>query len=166
MSLIRKRFGRPDPVARLDRRRCRVGLAYAGAPPKRSLHEAASGPQPQLGVASMPTPQADVAPSHDELTILRRSEGDSEILILDGEIDLGSAPRLERSLVAAERSSARRVVLDLAELDFLDSTAIHLLIAAQQRAEANGHELVLTRVPAHAQRLVTLTGVTPWLTTE
>ncbi len=87
-------------------------------------------------------------------------------LVLEGEIDLNSAPALERELQHAERLTPRRVVLDLDALAFLDSTAIHLLFDAQRRAEADGHELVLTRVPAHAQRLFSLTGLSPQLTLE
>lgn len=102
----------------------------------------------------------------DQLTIVRRVEGDSVTLVLGGELDLESASALERELLDAERLVPRRVVLDLAELGFLDSTGIHLLIDAQQRAETDGHQLVLTRVPPHVERLFTLTGLMPRLTVE
>ncbi len=114
----------------------------------------------------MPAPQADVAQFPYELTIARRTEAGGETLILRGEIDLASAPVFERALHDAERSRPRRVVLDFAALSFLDSTAIHLLIDAQQRALINGHQLILTHVPAHAERLFALTGIRPLLTIE
>ena len=114
----------------------------------------------------MPSPQADDARFRNALTIARRTEPGSETLVLDGEIDLASAPELERALHDAERSMPRRVVLDLAALHFLDSTAIHLLIDAQRRADANNHRLILTRVPGHAQRLFALTGIRTRLTIE
>ncbi len=106
------------------------------------------------------------APSPGQLTISRQVEGDSVTLAIGGELDLESAPTLERELEDAERSVPRRLVLDLASLDFLDSTGIHLLIDALQRAETNGHQLVLTRVPAHADRLFRLTGLGPRLTVK
>ena len=101
-----------------------------------------------------------------QLRITREIEGQTVRLAIRGEIDLGTAPALERELHDAERSELRRVVLDLAALDFLDSTGIHLLIDAQHRAETNGHHLVLTRVPRHVDRLLTLTGLAPRLTID
>jgi anti-sigma B factor antagonist len=119
-----------------------------------------------MGVATMPAPQADDALLGYDLSITRRTSPRCETLILGGEIDLGSAPALEQALRDAERAKPRRIVLDLAALSFLDSTAIHLLIEAQQRAEVNGHDLILTNVPAYAQRLFALTGIRPRLTIQ
>jgi anti-sigma B factor antagonist len=99
-----------------------------------------------------------------QLAITSRVEADEVTLTLCGEIDIATAPALECELRDAESSRARRVVLDLGALDFIDSTGIHLLIHAQQRADADGHQLVLTRVPAHAERLFGLTGLSARLT--
>jgi anti-anti-sigma factor len=79
-------------------------------------------------------------------------------LTVCGEIDLASGPALERALREAERP-AGRVVLDLEGLEFIDCIGIHVLIDAQERAEANGHELILTHIPPHAERVFRLTGV-------
>jgi anti-sigma B factor antagonist len=87
-------------------------------------------------------------------------------LTLGGEIDLASAPALEGAFREAEISRPSRIVLDLGALDFIDSTGIHLLIHAQQRAAADGRQLVLIRVPAHAQRLFRLTGISGSLIVE
>lgn len=86
-------------------------------------------------------------------------------LLVRGEIDLASAHGLERELRKAP-SSARRIVVDLGGLEFIDSTGVHVLIDAQQRAENSGHELVLIHVPAQAQRLFTLTGLAARLSIE
>jgi anti-anti-sigma factor len=114
----------------------------------------------------VPEPHADLAVSPGQLTIIRQTEGDSVTLVIGGEIDLQSAPALERELADAERSGCGRVVLDLAALDFLDSTGMHLLVEAQHRAKTSGHELVLTHVPAQAERLLRLTGLRSRLTVE
>jgi anti-sigma B factor antagonist len=98
-------------------------------------------------------------PRLSRLTIAYRAEADQTTLTVDGEIDLSSAPALERELHRAETGVSGRIVLDLAALEFIDSTGIHLLIDAQQRADDGGQELVLTHVPPHAQRLFRLTGL-------
>ncbi len=93
-----------------------------------------------------------------QLELERRDDASGTTLIIRGEIDVASAPALEHELREAESPRPRRLVLDCAALDFIDSSGIHLLLRAQQRAEAGGHELVLARVPGHARRLFGLTG--------
>ena len=100
------------------------------------------------------------------LTIARGTRAGDAILILCGEIDFASARTLEAELHRAENALPRRIVLNLAALDFIDSTGIHLLIDAQQRADAMGHELVLTHVPPQAERLFSLTGIDARITIE
>jgi anti-anti-sigma factor len=114
----------------------------------------------------MSGPQSVFPPSPGPLTIDRRNDADGVTLVLRGEIDLASAPVLERALQDIERSSPDRIVLDLAALDFLDSSGIHLLIRAQERARTSRHQLVVTRVPVHAQRLFELTGIKAQLNIE
>lgn len=95
----------------------------------------------------------------DRLTIERRIEGDCVTLMVHGEIDLASAPELARHIDEAERSSPRSIVLDLAALEFIDSSGLHVLIEANGRGRRSAHRLILTHVPPHVQRIFSLTGV-------
>lgn len=72
-----------------------------------------------------------------------------------GELDIATTPQLERTL---SQSQARLVVLDLRELAFIDSCGIHAVISAGIRARQAGRRLVLVRVPANVDRMLTLTG--------
>jgi anti-sigma B factor antagonist len=74
-----------------------------------------------------------------------------------GELDLATAPELERALREA-RSRARLVVLDLRELAFMDSAGAHVIIEASVCARQRGGRLVLLRTPPDVGRLFTLTG--------
>lgn len=94
-----------------------------------------------------------------QLTIESRAEADGVRLIVRGEVDLASVPVLERELRRAEASSGVRIVLDLGELSFIDSSGLSCLMHALKRTDSNGHTLVLTRVPAQARRLFELTGL-------
>jgi anti-sigma B factor antagonist len=76
-----------------------------------------------------------------------------------GELDLMSSPVLERELEKAFGLNADVILLDLRELGFMDSTGLHLLVKAQQRAEEAGRRLALTRGSEQVQRLLDLTGV-------
>ena len=110
--------------------------------------------------------QSQPALTPGQLTIASRIEADEVTLTVGGEIYLASAPALEGAFRDAESSRPSRIVLDLGALDFIDSTGIHLLIHAQQRADAEGRQLVLTHAPAHAQRIFRLTGISGSLIVE
>jgi anti-sigma B factor antagonist len=53
---------------------------------------------------------------------------------------------------------ARRLVLDLRELTFLDTAGVHVIADASHRARQAGHRLVLVRGPSHVDGLFRLTG--------
>jgi anti-sigma B factor antagonist len=75
-----------------------------------------------------------------------------------GEIDLATAPSLERDLCSAHREVTQEMVLDLAEVTFMDSVGVHLLLDAYERAMGGGYQFRLRHVPAQTQRLFSLAG--------
>jgi anti-sigma B factor antagonist len=72
-----------------------------------------------------------------------------------GELDIATAPQLKQTLRQAE-AGARRVVLDLRELTFMDSCGVHVIVDASTRARAAGNRLVLVRGPSQVDRLLVL----------
>ena len=73
------------------------------------------------------------------------------------ELDIASAPELERVLRRAELR-APLVVLDLRDLTFMDSRGLHVILCASNRARSAGRRLVLLRGPSQVQRLLTVSG--------
>ncbi|MDQ6817818.1 MAG: STAS domain-containing protein [Actinomycetota bacterium] len=88
-----------------------------------------------------------------------RSEADARVLTLGGELDLAACPELEEELDQALRSQVSLVLVDLRELDFMDSTGLSALVRAHQRAEQNGQRFVLVNGSHQVQRLLSLTGM-------
>jgi stage II sporulation protein AA (anti-sigma F factor antagonist) len=85
--------------------------------------------------------------------------GDGERVIrLRGELDIGSAPDLERALLRS-RPARQRVVLDLTELKFMDSTGLRVLLRARAAADEGHWEINLRNVPPTIRRLFDMTGV-------
>jgi anti-sigma B factor antagonist len=80
------------------------------------------------------------------------------VVFISGEIDLASAPGLERELRAAETDAGRELVVDLSGVTFMDSTGLHVLLDAQERATHRGYMLRFQDVPAQTQRLLDLAG--------
>jgi anti-anti-sigma factor len=79
-------------------------------------------------------------------------------LALHGELDLASAPALESSLSGIEEQAPKRLVIDLRELRFIDSTGLRLLLQADARWRKRGSELVLRPGEPTVQRVFDVTG--------
>lgn len=86
--------------------------------------------------------------------------GEQAVVIgVRGELDLASSPALEQELESGAASSAEVVIVDLRQLEFMDSTGLSVLVRAHQRASENGQRFAVVRGPQQVQRLLTLTGV-------
>jgi anti-sigma B factor antagonist len=92
------------------------------------------------------------------LEISAASAADATVLALSGELDIASAPELERALDELGPSNPRRLVIDLTDVTFMDSTGLRALLLARQRTEQGDHELVLRPGPRQVQRVFELSG--------
>jgi anti-sigma B factor antagonist len=99
-----------------------------------------------------------------ELSINRRDEAGGVVLALSGELDVVSAPALERRLREALSEPGAHVSLDLSDLEFVDSAGVSVLIKAKQDADSNGRTLVLARATEQVHRVFALVGLADWLT--
>jgi anti-sigma B factor antagonist len=88
-----------------------------------------------------------------------RNEGRASVIAVSGELDLASSAALEDELSRVIQSSVDLVIVDLRELEFMDSTGLSTLVKAHQRADEAGQRLALIRGPQQVQRLLSLTGV-------
>jgi anti-sigma B factor antagonist len=101
-----------------------------------------------------------------QFSIKRSDDAEGVLLALSGELDVASAPALEKCLSELAPESHARVVLDLSELSFVDSPGINVLLAARKEAEDEGRLLVLRRPTAQVQRVFAVLGLSGWLTLE
>jgi anti-anti-sigma factor len=82
-----------------------------------------------------------------------------------GELDMGSVPVLERMLREARDSSGpRRLIVDLRELEFMDSTGLTLLTRWSRGADQDGYDLALIRGEDRVHRLFEITGMAGYFT--
>ena len=86
-------------------------------------------------------------------------EGEAELIAIRGELDLASGPALESELERISPAQTRLVVVDLRELEFMDSTGLSIIVRAHQRLAEDACELCLVRGTPQVQRLLDLTGV-------
>ena len=93
------------------------------------------------------------------LSVRETSEGGVHRLTPIGELDLATAPLLESAFDAVFRDDdAEVIVVDLTELNFMDSTGIHLLIRMHAACEDAGRLRVINGSRA-VERMLDLTGV-------
>ncbi len=78
-------------------------------------------------------------------------------VVLIGELDIASTQDLENELSAVEANSPGTVVLDLRRVEFIDSTGLRALVAADERARSAGRRLAVVRGPDAVERLLTVT---------
>jgi anti-anti-sigma factor len=92
------------------------------------------------------------------LVLRSERQGGSHVIALTGELDLDGAPRLEEELLRVEATDATSIVVDLGNLEFIDSTGLRLLVMAAERAQPNGRVTIL-RGPRQVHRVFELTNL-------
>jgi anti-sigma B factor antagonist len=84
------------------------------------------------------------------------------VAAITGEIDVSNARRLEASIAGAIDNQSPGLVLDLAGLEFMDSSAVHMLfeLARRMRLRRRGFALVMGEESA-PRRVLELSGPEP-----
>lgn len=105
----------------------------------------------------MPSEQRDI--SDGTLVVQTAMDGNTWRITLRGELDLSNAPIAETALRDALSATETQVVVDMGDLEFIDSTGIALLVSTLGR---NGDGARLRFVPSRSAavtRVLELTGV-------
>ena len=79
------------------------------------------------------------------------------MIALSGDLDLAGAAALEQELGRLETESPRAVVLDLRDVEFMDSSGLRLIAVASQRAEERGRRLALVPGSEQVMRVFDIT---------
>ena len=85
-------------------------------------------------------------------------QGDACVVKLAGELDLYNAPQVRKALRDASADSPRRVVVDLGEVEFIDSTALGVLIEARKRLD-NRRAFLLAAPGLETRRALEISGL-------
>jgi anti-sigma B factor antagonist len=85
--------------------------------------------------------------------------GDSFIVTLTGEVDLHTAPALEQALEGVVALGGTAVALDLADVSFIDSTVLGVLLTYRERLQNLGGELVVVTEDRRILRTFEITGL-------
>ena len=81
------------------------------------------------------------------------------IIRIEGEVDVSNASELRDALDTALADGAKEVEADFAEVAYIDSTGIGVLVGAAHRAQESGPVLVVASPQKNVERVFTLLGV-------
>jgi anti-sigma B factor antagonist len=99
--------------------------------------------------------------SHDSLTIDVTTTEDRQVqlFLLGGTLDVATSPTLRAALLEAADHNNHEIVVDLSQLEFLDSTGLGALIGAHRRATEHHGSVRLVAHDGQILRLLRITGL-------
>jgi anti-sigma B factor antagonist len=86
------------------------------------------------------------------------------VVSVTGELDLYSAPQLHSELTSLQPRQVRSVIVDLTECQFIDSTALGVLVKANKRLSTANVRLSLVTTDRNIRRIFEITGFDRMLT--
>jgi anti-anti-sigma factor len=116
-----------------------------------------SGCRPQVTTTGSSFPAFDIDSSF---------VGDQTVLVLRGELDIHSAPDLSGYLDALINQGHVNITLDLAELDFLDSSGLSVMAGETIRLKLSGGSLIIQDPTVQVGHLLDVTGFSRMVSVE
>ena len=99
--------------------------------------------------------------SNDSVTIDIAEDGS---IVVHGDIDMAGGPLLESAMLGQEEHGP--VVVDLADVFFIDSSGLRSLLGASRRAHQRDSTVTLRSVGPEVARLLEITGTTGQFTIQ
>jgi anti-sigma B factor antagonist len=86
-------------------------------------------------------------------------EGSVGLIELSGELDISTAPKFKEELEALISDGFTNVVVDLSAVEFIDSSALGVLVGAVRRLHPHNGRMVVVAHSHAVTRPLTLTGL-------
>jgi anti-sigma B factor antagonist len=93
-----------------------------------------------------------------ELRLSSERRGDSLVVAVGGELDIVTSRQLDEHLTRARREH-RRIILDLAAVEFMDTSSLAVIVGHWKRLEAAGGTLVLAGARYRYTKTLWITGL-------
>lgn len=92
---------------------------------------------------------------------IRSEQTDDGVAVVEvtGELDLYTAPQLKETLLSALDNGILRVVVDMTAVNFIDSSALGVLIGAVKRLNSRDGKLALVSVDENVNWIFKITGL-------
>jgi anti-anti-sigma factor len=93
------------------------------------------------------------------LSLSTRRDADTATVHVSGDVDLATVVQLEVAIAAAAGDDAATVLVDLAEVGFIDSAGINTLLKARRTADGRGVRFAIVNATGIVREVLDLTGV-------
>jgi len=93
------------------------------------------------------------------ITELKERQGGTVVITVVGEMDIENAPRVLSAVIEATQAAPEVVVLDLAGVDYIDSSGLSEVLRAHRFTGSSGCRLSVRAATAQVRRLFATTGV-------
>ena len=94
-----------------------------------------------------------------EFTVSTRNEAPFTVVEVGGEVDVYTAPRLREAVVTAIDSGNTRLVIDVENVEFLDSTGVGVLVGALKKVRSVGGTLDIVCTQPRLLKIFGITGL-------
>jgi anti-sigma B factor antagonist len=84
---------------------------------------------------------------------------DAYVIALSGEVDLYTAPEFKQQLLEVIGQGGKRVVVDLTDTTFIDSTTLGVLVGGVKRLRPSGGQLSLVCSDRNITKIFEITGL-------
>jgi anti-sigma B factor antagonist len=101
-----------------------------------------------------------------DLVLGSRSENGWAVLEVQGEVDLYTSPQLREAILRLTEEGENRIVIDLNNVSFIDSSGLGVLVAGLKRARERGGELALVFGEGSVQKVLSITGLDKVFSTQ
>jgi anti-anti-sigma factor len=101
-----------------------------------------------------------------ELEITLQRSDSAVILHATGRVDSNTAAQLQEPLLREAEGSSGAVELDLAQVSYMSSAGLRVLLQAAKALQKRGERLRLVKVPPHIHNILKLTGFTSFIDIE
>lgn len=86
-------------------------------------------------------------------------ENGKTVVSVSGEIDVYTAPQLKEKLTPLVDIEGNEVLVDFAEVNYMDSTGLGILVGAFKRSKERNGQIKLINLQERIYRLFTITGL-------
>src|SRR3982074_1230209 len=106
-------------------------------------------------------PSGSEPPAGDDFRISVRDDAGTPTVVVEGEVDVATAPALRDELYRLIEQGSREIVVDLGGMDFIDSTGLGVFVGALKRSREGGGELELRSLKPAARTIFDSAGLSP-----
>lgn len=98
------------------------------------------------------------------MELFHRTNNNEVEILIKGEVDVSCAPSLREELFAVLEQAPQRIVVNLVDMTYIDSTGIGVFVGAHQKAQELGILFELASPSSNVKRVLDLLGISEEIT--